>query len=172
MEHLNDSPVTAQYIRVWTRRDPVLSKVLEYVERGWPRNCDKPLSACSSKRNELSVYQGCVMWGSQVVIPSQGRDAVLQELHEGHPGMSKMKALARMYVWWVALPRQGCREVSAGMSALSRAALNPSSRPIATMEMAITTLGETSYGLCQSLPREDDFDCHRFSLKMDRSFSY
>ena len=25
---------------------------------------------------------------------------MLQELHEGHPGMSKMKALARMYVWW------------------------------------------------------------------------
>ena len=30
----------------------------------------------------------------------QGREAVLQELHEGHPGMTKMKALARMYVWW------------------------------------------------------------------------
>ena len=26
--------------------------------------------------------------------------AVLQELHEGHPGMSRMKGLARMYVWW------------------------------------------------------------------------
>ena len=25
---------------------------------------------------------------------------MLQELNEGHPGMSKMKALARMYVWW------------------------------------------------------------------------
>ena len=32
--------------------------------------------------------------------PVQGREAVLQELHEGHPGMTKMKALARMYVWW------------------------------------------------------------------------
>ena len=25
---------------------------------------------------------------------------MLQELHNGHPGMSRMKSLARMYVWW------------------------------------------------------------------------
>ena len=31
MEHLDDSPVTAHHICVWTRRDPVLSKVLQYV---------------------------------------------------------------------------------------------------------------------------------------------
>ena len=42
------------------------------------------------------VYCG----GNRVVIPPQGRNAVLQELHEGHPGMCKMKGLARMYVWW------------------------------------------------------------------------
>ena len=35
-----------------------------------------------------------------MVIPPPGRQAVLQELHEGHPGMSRMKSLARMYVWW------------------------------------------------------------------------
>ena len=35
-----------------------------------------------------------------MIIPPQGQDIVLQELHEGHPGMTKMKSLARMYVWW------------------------------------------------------------------------
>ena len=34
MEHLDDSPVTTHHIRVWTRRDPTLSKVLQYVQRG------------------------------------------------------------------------------------------------------------------------------------------
>ena len=100
MDHLDESPITAQHIRVWTRRDPVLSKVLQFVERGWPSTCDKSLSTYSAKRSELSVFQGCVMWGSRVVIPPQGRPTVLQELHEGHPGMTRMKALARMYVWW------------------------------------------------------------------------
>ena len=35
-----------------------------------------------------------------VVIPRSGRKAVLAELHEGHPGVARMKSLARMYVWW------------------------------------------------------------------------
>ena len=26
-------------------------------------------------------------------------EATLTELHEGHPGMARMKALARMYIW-------------------------------------------------------------------------
>ena len=100
MEHLDESPVTAKHIQVWTRRDPVLSKVQQFVERGWPQNPDKSLSAYSAKKNELSLYQGCVMWGARVIIPSRGRNAVLQQLHEGHPGMTRMKSLARMYVWW------------------------------------------------------------------------
>ena len=45
------------------------------------------------------------MWGSRVIIPPQGRTAVLQELHEGNPGMTRMKALARMYVWWPLLDK-------------------------------------------------------------------
>ena len=100
MEHLDESPVTAKHIQVWTRRDLVLSKVQQFVERGWPQNPDKSLSAYSAKKNELSLYQGCVMWGARVIIPSRGRNAVLQQLHEGHPGMTRMKSLARMYVWW------------------------------------------------------------------------
>jgi len=35
-----------------------------------------------------------------VVVPSPGREQVLQELHETHPGIAKMKSLARSYVWW------------------------------------------------------------------------
>ena len=32
----------------------------------------------------------------------QGRKVALQELHEGHPGITRMKSLSRMYmyVWW------------------------------------------------------------------------
>lgn len=40
------------------------------------------------------------MWGSQVIVPPPGRQAVLRELLEGHPGMTPMKGLSRMYVWW------------------------------------------------------------------------
>ena len=47
MEYLDYSPVTAHHIRVWTRRDPALSKVLQYVQRGWPSSYDEELAAYS-----------------------------------------------------------------------------------------------------------------------------
>ena len=40
------------------------------------------------------------MWGSRVIVPPQGQPQVLKELHEAHTGTSKMKMLARSYVWW------------------------------------------------------------------------
>ena len=34
------------------------------------------------------------------MVPPAGRQAVLELLHESHPGVSRMKNLARSYVWW------------------------------------------------------------------------
>ena len=46
------------------------------------------------------MKDGCVLWGSRVVIPPAGRANVLQLLQKGHPGITRMKALARAVVWW------------------------------------------------------------------------
>ena len=48
---------------------------------------------------------GCVLWGARVVIPPQWRQEVLHELHLTHPGISRMKSLARSYAWWPAMAR-------------------------------------------------------------------
>ena len=53
-----------------------------------------------SRKLEISIEQDCIIWGNRVVIPSALRDKVLKDLHQSHPGMSKMKALARSYFWW------------------------------------------------------------------------
>ncbi len=37
------------------------------------------------------------------MVPPPGRAQVLKELHGGHPGVSRMKSLARMFVWWPGL---------------------------------------------------------------------
>lgn len=52
------------------------------------------------RKNELSIQNGCVLWGARVVLPQPGRDSVLRQLHQCHPGVSRMKALARSYVFW------------------------------------------------------------------------
>ena len=30
------------------------------------------------------MHEGCILWGTRVVVPQQGREMVLEELHEGH----------------------------------------------------------------------------------------
>ena len=130
-EHLSDSPVTVRDIQDWTRRDQALSRVLQYVLQGWPSEGDAGLERYSSKRVELSSLEGCVLWGSRVVIPPPCRQAVLRELHEGHPGITRMKSLARMYVWWPGVSAdieesvRHCRECQEVQSSPPVAPLHP-----------------------------------------------
>ena len=101
IDHLSATSVNAENIREWTSKDSILSQVKRYTLLGWP---DAPqgeeFKPYQSRAHELSVLNGCVLWGSRVVVPPQGPKAVLQELHETHPGASRMKSLARSYIWW------------------------------------------------------------------------
>ncbi|XP_053311898.1 uncharacterized protein K02A2.6-like [Spea bombifrons] len=82
-------------------KDPLLSRVLNWVWRGWPKaKVEDMFKPFVVRQHELSAYKGCLLWGYRVVIPNAGQAKVLHALHEGHPGIVRMKALARSYVWW------------------------------------------------------------------------
>ena len=64
-------PVTSKQIAAVTRRHPVLSRVVRYLKNGWPTAKPNPaLLPFWSRRHELSMEQGCILWGIRVVIPS------------------------------------------------------------------------------------------------------
>ena len=102
MMELVQSPVTEEEVANETATDPILSLVHQSVLAGWKvhQGKEESLRPYWTRREELSVQGGCVLWGSRVIIPEKLRMTVLKELHDVHPGISRMKALSRSYFWW------------------------------------------------------------------------
>ena len=100
METLQFSPISAAEIARWTTQDPVLGKVHELVRSGWISQEEEEFQAYNRIKDELSVQDGCVLWGLRIVVPERAQQQVLEELHVCHPGMTRMKAIAQSIVWW------------------------------------------------------------------------
>ena len=82
-------------------KNPDLVKVRSWAVRGWPDKLDRSdrLYPYFLRRHEMSTIRGCLLWGNRTIIPSAGQRIILKTLHAGHPGIVRMKALARSYVW-------------------------------------------------------------------------
>ena len=72
----------------------------------WPSKVSEELRPYYFKRTELSCYQETILWGKRVVIPQILRKKALEVLHECHPGIVKMKQMAREYIYRPGIDRQ------------------------------------------------------------------
>ena len=55
---------------------------------GWPlddNTSEEALRPYLTRKDELSVHSGCLLWGSRVIVPPKGRELIVKELHESHP---------------------------------------------------------------------------------------
>lgn len=97
-------PVSFKEVKSEIAKDPLLSKIYGYVMFGWPSKVvtedEKPYFI---RKDNIHIDQGCLIWGYRVIVPKALREMVLREIHDGHPGIVKMKQIARNYVFWEGL---------------------------------------------------------------------
>ncbi|UYV81674.1 hypothetical protein LAZ67_20001933, partial [Cordylochernes scorpioides] len=97
----NEVPFSFMEVANETPQDKILSIVLRNVREG---NCvwkftrvprENPLAPHYKINEELSLEFGCLQWRERVVIPKKLRSLILNDLHEIHMGIVKMKMIAR-----------------------------------------------------------------------------
>ena len=78
------------------------------VDRGWPRDrslVPSELLTFYEKRDSVSYEDGILMWQGRIIVPEKFRLTIVETLHDGHPGIWAMRALAHFYVWWPNIDR-------------------------------------------------------------------
>lgn len=116
--------VGMEEIAVETSKDETLQKVLSALQEGaWPE--DDALAAFKRCQVELSVVKGILLRSFCVVPPKVLRNRILQNAHEGHPGIVKMKGRLRQDVWWPGIDEEIARLVNACLECRIVGSANP-----------------------------------------------
>ncbi|XP_055680707.1 uncharacterized protein K02A2.6-like [Lutzomyia longipalpis] len=132
-------PVTFKMLETATLSSPTLQEVAGYVRNGWPRstaNFSPEVANYHKFRDSLTLVQNCIVYRDRIVVPPTLRSAILKQLHDAHPGINRMKALARSYVFWPHMDTE-IENVVKSCSKCAAVAKNPikcnlSSWPLAT----------------------------------------
>ena len=106
-----------------------------------------------SRSHELSIQGFCMMWGIRVIIPQKFRKNILEEVHQGHLGIVKMKSIARSYVRWPCKIRSRYRGYGQDVWRLPGGTKGTCIGSTSSLGMASGTLETGAYRLCWPIPQ-------------------
>ena len=86
-----------------TRTDPLLRSLAETIIDGWPedpKDVPQALRPYWNHRDTMTVEDGIILHGEAILVPPVEQEEVLQQIHEGHQGITKCQLRARNCVYW------------------------------------------------------------------------
>ena len=86
---VKELPVTLEEIKFKTKFDKFINQTKKEI-----------MNQKVKTNNIFSTWNGILMYGERVVIPTVSTKKILKHFHTGHPGMIRLKALMRSYVYW------------------------------------------------------------------------
>lgn len=98
MAKLIHVPVTSKEIGEFSKRDPIISNIINFVLPMWPTKVIEQLKQYFCRRKELNTVNCRLIWGNKVVVLFRLKEKVLIELHENSPDIIRMKTLVRSFV--------------------------------------------------------------------------
>lgn len=96
-------PISFDDMKNATLKDESLQVVIDCIIKGWPQQKKRTKAIAQQfwhARDSLSIISDCIFFGDRIVIPKPLREKILQVLHDGHPGITRMTLLARSKVYW------------------------------------------------------------------------
>jgi transposase InsO family protein len=95
-------------IKAKQQADQVCRQIMEYCRFGWPdkSKINHQVRQYYPIRDDLTVEEGLLLYGTRLVIPEEMRKEILEKLHDGHQGIVKCRAMAKCSVWWPGVSQQ------------------------------------------------------------------
>lgn len=119
-------PVDSKELGEATTRDRSVKELIQALKSG--RTVEGRFRFGVDQK-EFSLQGSCLMRGIRVYVPPTLRSRVLDELHAGHFGVSRMKSLARSYCWWENIDRD-IEEIARNCVDCARVRSNPAKVPV------------------------------------------
>ena len=103
IQHLAIADAQKEALRTATSSDKVSQQLMHILKTGWPNNITnvpQDVREYWNVRAEIHAAENLLFMGDRLIVPATKRSSVLRLIHEGHLGIEKCKARARLCVYW------------------------------------------------------------------------